>query len=66
MTIWLDPEGSRLSEVSQRPRPYDFTCMWNLKNQTNEQQNKPHGYREQIGGYQRGKGLWNGRRCQEV
>ena len=38
VTTWMDPEGTMLSEISQRERKilYVFTCMWNLKNKTNE------------------------------
>lgn len=39
-----------LSEISQRRIPYDFTCMWNLKNKTNEQakQKQTHKHREPV------------------
>ena len=39
--------------------PYDFTYMWNLKNNINTQikQKQTHRYREQIDGCQRGRGL---------
>ena len=31
-TTWMELEGVRLSEISQRsPLPYDFTHMWNLR-----------------------------------
>ena len=30
----VSPGGGRLSEVSQRQTPYDFTCTWNLNKQT--------------------------------
>ena len=39
MTAWVDLESIMLSEVSQIQRGqilYDTTCMWNLKNHTNE------------------------------
>ena len=32
---WMDLEGIRLSEVSQRETVYNITYMWNLKNTTN-------------------------------
>ena len=33
---WMDLESIMLSEISQTERqmPYDFTCMWNIKNKT--------------------------------
>ena len=38
-TTWMDLEGVILSEISQRETHalYDFTYMWNLKTETNEQ-----------------------------
>ena len=54
----MDPEGiNMLSKISQVP--YDFTHTWNVKkdNKINEQtKQKIHRYREQISGYQRGRG----------
>ena len=40
VTVWMDLEGINLSEISQPEKgkmPYDFTYMWNLKNNLNEQ-----------------------------
>ena len=51
-------EGIMLSQISQienREIQHDFTYMWNLKNKTNKQ-NKTQRFREEIGGYQRGRG----------
>ena len=38
-TTWVDLDSITLSKISQRERHilYDFICMWNLKNKTNEQ-----------------------------
>ena len=38
-TTWMDLEGIMLSDMSHRERQilYNFTSMWNLKNETNEQ-----------------------------
>ena len=46
-TICMDLEGIMLSEMSDRERQilYDFTCMWNLKNKTNEQTKQKQSYR---------------------
>ena len=33
-TIWMNPEGIMLSEISQTQILYNITCMWNLKNTT--------------------------------
>lgn len=39
---------------TERQIPHDFTCMWNLENQTDEKtktkQKHTHKYREQTGG----------------
>ena len=32
---WMDLESIMLSEISQRKKMYDITCMWNLKNTAN-------------------------------
>ena len=63
---WMDPEGIRLSEISQTEKDkyyMTFTYMWNLKSkpkqskQTNKaRQKQRHRYREQTGGFQRGSG----------
>ena len=37
---WMDLEIIILSEVRQRQIPYDITCTWNLKYNTNEFINK--------------------------
>ena len=57
-------EGITLSEASQteKPIPYDFTHVWNLRNKTNEQRQKKErltkkqtlNYREQTCGSQKG------------
>ena len=38
-TTWVDLDSITLSKISQRERHilYDFICMWNLRNKTNEQ-----------------------------
>ena len=37
VTVWMDLEGSMLSEISQKRQiPYDFTYPENLKSKTNE------------------------------
>ena len=36
---------------------YDFTCMWNLKKKKKKTYKQTHRFKEQIGGYQRGKRL---------
>ena len=43
----MDLESIMLSEMSQRQIPYNFTFMWNLKCEINEQtkQKQTHGYR---------------------
>ena len=58
VTTCIDLESTIVSEKA-RQILYNFICMWNLKNKTNGQakQNKIHRYREQIGGYQRGRKL---------
>ena len=33
----MDLEGIMTSEICQTKRLYDFPCMWNIKNKTNEQ-----------------------------
>ena len=33
VTMWMDIEGVMLGEISQRKTTYDFTYMWNLKNE---------------------------------
>ena len=33
--IWMDLEIIILSELRERPIPYDMTYMWNTKNDTN-------------------------------
>ena len=37
LTTWMDLEGIMLSEISQRQIPYDFTYMWNPKEEMNKQ-----------------------------
>lgn len=43
VTTWMDPEGIMPSKICKEERDryfmisHDFTCMWNLENQTNEQ-----------------------------
>ena len=61
---WMELESIMLSEISQRQIPYDFTHMWNLRNdkktskgdKKRERQTKKQtlNYRAQIDGYQRG------------
>ena len=60
---WMDLEGILLSEINQKEWYIldDFTYVCNLKNKTNENNNKKaqkqsHRYREQIGGCQKGGG----------
>lgn len=31
ITTWMDPEGFVLSEMSEKEKYYDLTCMWNLR-----------------------------------
>ena len=33
---WMELEGIMLREINQRQIPYDFTHMWNLRNETND------------------------------
>ena len=33
----MDLEGIMTSEICQTKRLYNFPCMWNIKNKTNEQ-----------------------------
>ena len=33
----MDLDGIMTSEICQTKRLYDFPCMWNIKNKTNEQ-----------------------------
>lgn len=47
----MDLEGIMLSEINQRQILYDFTYMCSQR-----KQNKTHRHKEQIGGYQRGRG----------
>ena len=37
VSTWMDLDIIMLSEISQRQIAHDFTYMWNLKNQINEQ-----------------------------
>ena len=48
-----DLEGTMLSEIVREGQIYDFTYMWNLKNETNQHKTEIHRYREQTSGYQR-------------
>ena len=49
-----------LSGISQRrTKPYDFTCMWILKNKTNEHMKQKQTHREQTD-FQRGRGWGDG------
>ena len=34
---WMDLEGKQSKSDRERQIQYDFTCMWNVKNKTNEQ-----------------------------
>ena len=56
---WYYVKGSKSDR--ERQIPYDFTYMWNIKNQnkwTNiTKQKQTHRYREQTGGCQRGGGV---------
>ena len=42
------------SDIRQRQLLYDLIYMWNLKNRN---KNQAHRYREQIGGFQGGRGM---------
>ena len=59
-------EDSTPSEMSYRERqiPCDSTCVWYLKNKTNEQikQKQSHRYRGQTGGFQKKGGGGLGKR----
>ena len=48
--------STMLSEISQRPIPYHFTYMWNLKNKTDKQKprNRLVNTGNKTGGCQRG------------
>ena len=50
------PRGYYVKSVREIQIPYDFTCMWNLKNNINEKTRKrqTHRYREQTDGCERG------------
>lgn len=39
-TRWMDLEGVRINELSQRKIPYYFTHIWNLGNKMHEQTKK--------------------------
>ena len=45
-----------LEKVRERKMPYDFTYIWSIKNNINEQtkQKQTHTYKKQIGSCQRG------------
>lgn len=40
VTKRMDPESTKLSEISQRKILYDFICMWNLKTLNSKKQNR--------------------------
>ena len=65
MTTWIDPEGTILSEISQKEKDkyYTISRTWNLKYDTNQcmKQKQTHRYREQTCGYQGGEGVGEGR-----
>ena len=54
----MDPEILILREVRQT-QIYDITCIWNLKNETNELTDKTeiNSQTQKTYGYQRGEGL---------
>ena len=62
-TTWMDLEGTMLHEVSDGERriPYDFTCMWNLKQWTEKQSQiiskQSHRCRERTSGCSRRGGV---------
>ena len=42
VTTWMDLEGIIISKISQRKtKLYDFTCVWNVKNQTKKAETGP-------------------------
>ena len=58
---WINLEMIILSEVKSDREvqiPYDITCMWNLKYDTNEPIKQKHGHRGQTGGCQGGGMEW--------
>ena len=39
-TTWMEPESVMLTEIRKKPMSYNFTHLWDLRNQTNKQRAK--------------------------
>lgn len=58
----MDLEGTTLSKSNiKRQIPYDFTRMWNINTKRKTKQKQTCRSRQQIGGYQKGRGVEGGR-----
>ena len=57
-TTGMDLEGIMLNEIRERWLLYDFTHMWNIKQ--NKQAKHTHRYREHISDYQKRSGVGEG------
>ena len=57
-TTGMDLEGITLNEIRERRILYDFTHMWNIKQ--NKQAKHTHRYREHISDYQKRRGVGGG------